>query len=217
VPAYVWHNALDEPSPTVATALFEPPPDLTNGRHEIWIAAAGGARWGGCEVWASINDQSYDKIGVIGPGCVVGIISSPLLTTADPVTLDEVRVDVAMSRGMLYPGARSDADMFSTACLIGDELIAYTGAQLYAPHLYRLTGYMRRGIFGSPIGNHQPGDQFVRLNQSIFRFEFPPNLVGQRVHVKLPAFNEFNQMMEGLDAVGARDLVLTGASAQARA
>jgi hypothetical protein len=215
VPAYPWHNSMEDPPPTNAVALFEPPPQLAGGRREIWIAASGGEHWGGCDVWGSFSGDSYAKVGNMGPGCVVGIISSALAATADPDTTSEVRVDVAVSRGTLFPASRADADLFATICLVGDELIAYTSAQLIGPHQYRLSGYIRRGVFGSPIGDHAIGERFVRFNESVFRFEFPAHAVGERVYVKLPAYNEFYQMIQSLDQAAAHELVLSGSSVAA--
>jgi len=207
-----WHNALAQPSTTAPPVMFEPPAALTDGRHEVWIAAGGSGEWGGCEVWASVNDQTYDRIGVIGPGAVVGALVTALPAADDPDETSEVTVNVAPSEGVLYPGAPSDADLFITLCWTDDELFAYSAATLIGPHAYRLDRHKRRGVFGTPIKEHAAGARFVRLNTAIFRQSYPVHLVGHTVYVKLPAFNQFQNMLEGLDAIKAYPLVLTGAS-----
>lgn len=48
-----------------APVVFEPPLDLTNGDNQLWIAVAGGSDWGGCNVWASFDNATYESIGTI--------------------------------------------------------------------------------------------------------------------------------------------------------
>jgi hypothetical protein len=206
----VPYDTLADPSPTAPPVLFEPPPDLTHGRFELWIVAGGGEHWGGCEVWGSVNDESYDKVGIIGPGAVIGSLATVLSSGPDPDTSSTFTVDVALSQGALFPGSQSDADKLVTLCWIAGELVAYSAARLVAPYLYACDGYLRRGCLGTVIADHPAGARFARLNQAVFRFEYPAYLKGTTVHVKLPAFNRFNQMMEGLDRVQSYSLTLTG-------
>jgi hypothetical protein len=196
------------PDPTCPPAIFEPPSELSGGRNEIWIAAGGGTHWGGCEVWGSINDESYDKLGIINTRAAIGSLLSPFAVGQDPDTTNRCAVDMAISQGKLHPGSRSDADKFVTLCLVGDEFVAYTNARLTSPFVYTLDGYIRRGVFGTAAADHSAGTSFVRLNQAIFRFEIPPHLKGSTIHVKLPAFNEFNGMLQSLDQVQSHSMTL---------
>jgi hypothetical protein len=190
--------------------MFEPPPDLTGGRFELWIIAGGGEHWGGCEIWGSVNNESYDKIGIIGPGGIIGSLSSPLASGSDPDRANTFSVDLALSQGVLFPGNEADAQKLVTLCRIDAELISYTSATLAAPFQYVLGGFLRRGIFGTQIIDHAIGAPFARLNQAVFRFEYPPYLAGSTIHVKLPAFNRFNQMLEGLDRIPSYSTTLRG-------
>jgi hypothetical protein len=208
------YDRLAPTSPTAPPILIEPPGALTGKRHEVWIVAAGPVGWGGADVWASLNDQTYAKLGTIGRGCVIGQLASPLPTGADPDMTNSFNVDVAASNGVIYPGASSDADLFTTLCWTNGELFSYSAATLMGPHLYQFHTRLRRGAFGSPIKGHPAGTAFARLNGAVFRYEYPAHFVGQTVHVKLPAFNEHYQWLQGLDEVQAHSLVLTGASAK---
>jgi hypothetical protein len=123
-------------------------------------------------------------------------------------------VDVAVSQGTLFPGAQSDADKLVTLCWIDSELVAYSAARLAAPYRYDCGVYLRRGALGSRIAAHPIGARFARLNQAVFRFEYPAYLAGSMIHIKLPAFNPFNQMLQGLDEVVSYSMTLTGASAR---
>jgi hypothetical protein len=212
-PPRLWYNPMAEAAFTAPPVLFEPPPELTWQRHEVWVAAAGGAGWGGCEVHASINDQTYDQIGVILVPAVVGRLTSVLSATQDPDTSSAVTIDLSASRGALHPGSPEDADLFVTLCRVGSEFIAYSASTLVGSGEYRLDRFLRRGVFGTAIEEHPAGEPFVRLNQALFRHPYPAHLVGRTIHLKFPAFNEFYQMRQGLDQVAAYSLVLTGTSA----
>src|SRR6266850_482660 len=50
---------------------------------------------------------------------------------------------------------------FVTLCYCDGELIAFKTATLTASHRYDLT-YLRRGVYGTPIGAHSAGASFAR-------------------------------------------------------
>jgi len=209
------YDRLAPASPTAPPVLFEPPGALTGNRHEVWIAAAGSSGWGGAEVWVSLNDRSYDRLGTIWRGCVVGTLASPLPAAAeDPDTTSSFHVDVTPSNGVLHPGHPDDADLYTTLCWVSDELISYSRSTLVGPRLYCLDGHLRRGAFGTPVKHHDAGLPFARLNAAVFRHQYPAHLVGQTIYVKLPAMNEHYQWLQGLDEVEPASLLLTGASAR---
>ena len=207
-------NRMAQATPTSPPVMFEPPRDLTDGHHEVWIAAGGTDGWGGCEVWASLNNESYDKIGLISPGSIVGELSSPLPAGPDPHIDATFQVYVGRSRGQIHPGADSDADQFMTLCWVGGEFLAHTAATLIALHQYRMDKRFRRGVFSTSIKDHPVGTPFVRLNQGIFRAPYPAHLVGATIHVKLPSFNEHQQMLQTLDEVPSYSMTITGMSAK---
>jgi hypothetical protein len=206
------YNPMAPAVPTAPPVLFEPPGALTDKRHEVWLAAAGGEGWGGCEVWASINGDSYRRMGMLFPGAVVGALTSPLPSSPDPDTINSTTVNVAPSLGEIHPGADRDADMFTTLCWINDELIAHTTAPLVGPYEYQLGRRLRRGVFGTTIKDHAAGAQFARLNGAIWRHQYPAHLAGHTIYVKLPAFNPHYQQLQGLDEVPYYTLTVTGAS-----
>jgi hypothetical protein len=200
-------------TPTAATAtpiLFEPPSALTAGRHEVWLAAGGPDGCGGCHVWASLNDQSYDLVGHIIRGSTIGALNAPLSTAAGSA----LHVDVSFTRGVIHPGSEADADLLVTLCWVGGELIAHTDATLVGPGRYRMGGALRRGALGTPVTEHPIRTPFARLGPATFRMPYPAHWVGATVYVKLPAFNEFELLPQGLDEVPAHSLLLTGVSAK---
>ncbi|MBV9858764.1 MAG: hypothetical protein JO038_01460, partial [Alphaproteobacteria bacterium] len=123
-------NWLVAPGNTADPVIFEPPPALTGGANEAWIAAAGGARWGGCQVWVSLDDATYALVGTIYRGCVTGVLTGSLPAAPSPDTTDVVSVDLSASQGQLLSGTLSDAENLLTLCWVDGELIAYQTAIL---------------------------------------------------------------------------------------
>lgn len=56
---------------------------------------------------------------------------------------------------------------------------------------YTLGGYLRRGLYGTPIKAHPSQSPFVRCDGAIFRYAYDPALVGKTIFMKFPAFNQF--------------------------
>lgn len=204
------YNMMSPTAATVTPVLFEPPAALTGGHHEVWLAAGGPDGWGGCYVWASLDDQSYDFVGQILRGSTIGALVDTLPAEDGSV----LHVDVASTRGVIHPGSEADADLLVTLCWVGGELIAHSDATLVGPGRYRIAGTLRRGALGTPVTEHPIGTPFARLGLATFRMPYPAHWVGATVHVKLPAFNEFALLPQGLDEVPAHSLLLTGVSAK---
>ena len=106
-----------------------------------------------------------------------------------------------------------------TAAGIDDntELLAYQTATLTAAHKYNLT-YLRRGVYGTPIGAHSSGANFARFgpnDPSLFKYAYPQSFIGQTIHLKLPGFNIFGQGLQSLAGLTADTYTLTGAGAVA--
>jgi hypothetical protein len=52
--------------------IFEPPSALTGGTPQVWAAVSSGSNWGGCNVFASLDDATYTQIGRITGGANQG-------------------------------------------------------------------------------------------------------------------------------------------------
>lgn len=191
-------------------AIFTPPNSLTAPNTEVWIAASGGPYWGGCEVWASQDNATYRKLGVITNPARMGVLSSSIASGADPDTTHTLAVDLTQSRGQLTGGSQADADNLTTLCWVDGELISYQAATLTAQYKYNLGTYLRRGVKGTPITAHNAGAQFVRLDGAIFRYAVPAEWLGKPIYIKLPSFNIFGNALESLAAVAAYAYTLTG-------
>jgi hypothetical protein len=162
VSAGVPLDPLADPGDTNPPVLFEPPPGLTSGATEVWIIATGGANWGGCQIWLSLDGTTYAYAGTIYRGGRQGVLTAALPSHADPDTADTLSVDLTESHGQLLSGTMADADAFVTLCYCDGELVCYQTATLTAAYKYNLT-YLRRGVYGTPIGAHSSGAEFARF------------------------------------------------------
>jgi hypothetical protein len=215
-PTQAWEGSattdwLVAPGDTNPPVIFEPPPGLTGGVPQVWLAASGGPSWGGCQVWASTDGTTYGLVGTIYSGAVMGSLTAAFPSGPDPDTADSLAVSLAPSRGQVLSGTRADADNLITLCYVDGELVAYETASLTAPYSYTLGTYLRRGCYGTPIGPHAAGSQFARLNSSIFKYTFAASFAGQSLFVKLPSFNIFGQALQSLAAIGDTPHTTTGA------
>lgn len=206
-------NPLVAPGNTNPPILGEPTPALSGTTvNQLWLLATGGPNWGGCQVWASTDGTTYAMLGTTYKGGRQGVLTAPLASHSDPDTTDTLSVDLTMSQGSLLSGTQLDADSFITLCFCDGELLSYQTATLTAQYKYNLT-YLRRGLYGFPIGAHASGGQFARFSPtdpSVFKYPFPPNLVGRTVYLKLPAFNIFGQVLQSLASVSPYTYTLLG-------
>src|SRR5689334_14251292 len=188
-------DPLVSPGDTNPPILFEPPPGLTAGDLEVWIIATGGAQWGGCQVWISLDGSTYGYAGTIYRGGRQGITAA-LPSHADPDTSNTLSVDLSQSQGQLLSGSLADADAFVTLIYCDGELIET--ATLTSAYHYNLA-YLRRGVYGTPVGAHSAGASFARFgpnDPSLFKYIYPASFIGQTIHVKLPSFNIFGQALQ---------------------
>ena len=209
------------PPKTMAPPIvFEPPAQIaTNEALEIWVSTAGGADWGGCDIWAADSETgTYQKIGRVIGGTRQGFTTAPLAIGSDPDTTHTLSVDLTPSLGTLLSGTQPDADAYNTLCYLryvsgGDgfrgELVSYKTATLTGPHQYDLT-YLRRGAYGTPIFNTDMLHAFVRVDQSIFKYPLPLTRIGTLVSLKFTSFNRFGGGLQSLADVLPFNYVVTG-------
>jgi hypothetical protein len=169
--------------------------------------------WGGCQVWISTDGNTYALApDTIYRGGRQGTLTASLPSHADPDSADTLSVDLTESQGQLLSGTLADADNFVTLCYCDGELVSYQTATLTASYKYALT-YLRRGIYGTPIGSHSAGANFARFgpnDPSLFRYRYPSNFIGKTISVKLPAFNTFGQALQSLAGLTPTSYTLTG-------
>jgi hypothetical protein len=197
-----YQGGNEEPGNINAPAIFEPPLELTGGKNKIWVATSGGINWGGCNVWVSIDNTTYELIGTIYGSARYG----ELVTTIN-VSAKSMQVQLNTS-SQIFGGTVQDAEVDATLCKVGDEYINYIDATLDGSGRYTLSG-MLRGRFND-TSSHNAGEPFVRIDRAIFEYEFNSNLIGKEVYLKFTSFNGLEQKEETLDEVTSYSYTVNG-------
>jgi hypothetical protein len=218
-----------DPGDVNPPAIFEPATSLTiSGSPEVWVAASGGANWGGCIVSISFDGTTYSQIGIISSRAFQGTLTASLPNHADPDTVDTLALDLAESVGLLPTSAtHADADALrtlvwlchaftTTAPAIG-ELISYGAVAATGTYTSNLT-YLRRGLYGTAPAAHASGDFFTRIDlgeiggalNTIIVYQLPPQYIGASFDLKFQSFNVFGNETQDISAVAAYSYTPSG-------
>jgi len=193
--------------------IFEPPQSLA-GSAEIWLATSGGDNWGGCQVYISLDGDTYSQIGTMSAKCRHGYTTATYPSAGDPDNTNTLAVDISTSAGQLTAVTAAVRDLFESLCFVGNasggELVSYQGATLTGAYRYNLTA-CRRGCYGSTISAHASGQQFVRLDGNQFQYSYDTSLIGKTIYIKLRSFNKFGTNLEDLSDCTAHAYTVLGA------
>jgi hypothetical protein len=192
--------------------IFLAPPALwiDPSKPEVWIAANGATNWGGCDIYVSHDDATYQYAGTILTRPRIGTLSAVLESGSDPDVVNTCSVDLSQSISELLSGTQLDADNFLTMCLILDgslEIISYETATLTGTYKYDLT-YLRRGGKGTQIAKHQMGSRFLRLDELIERHSFDSIWLHNIVYFKFCSFNIWKSGLQNLADVDAYPFII---------
>lgn len=197
-----YQGGSEEPGNVNAPVIFEPPLDLANGVNQIWIAVSGGIYWGGCNVWASIDNTTYEMIGTVYGSARYGQLTTPIDALATSI---QVQLNTS---SQIFSSTIEDAEVDVTLCKVGDEYINYEEATLNGLGLYTLSN-IHRGRFDD-AQTHNTGEPFVRIDKAIFEYDFNQNLIGKQIYLKFTSFNGLEQKEQALDEVAAYSYTITG-------
>ncbi len=203
-------NITGAPDATQPPVIVRAPQFLTDGKPEIWIAAAGsGPNWGGCNVLISTDNVTYTKMGHIAPGCRYGVLTTQCATSAsDPDTTNSFNVSL-YGEGQLSGGTQADADNLLDLMLVDTELISYSSTVLNPDGTYSIgNGYMRRGCYETGIAQHVVGAPWIRLDDSVFPLEIDPSWVGQTLYIILQAWNLYGGGLQQLSTLTPTSYVI---------
>ena len=215
-------NALADPGNVNPPAILEPQaPFIVGHQAEVWIAASGGANWGGCNVFLAFDGVNFNPIGEITNPARQGVLTAPLADHVDPDTADTIAVDLSESFGSLDLNAtHDDADFGRTLCYVTEpftttapcdgELLAYGHAVAgSAPYLYDLS-YLRRGLYGSTPAGWAAGSFFTRIDlsssatqttPSLLVYNLPAQYIGKELFFKFQSFNRFGEGVQDISAL----------------
>ncbi|NGP42597.1 hypothetical protein G4V72_13075 [Acinetobacter sp. GC2] len=197
-----YQGGNEEPGNVNAPNIFEPPLDLTGGKNQIWVAVSGGINWGGCNVWVSLDNTTYEMVGTIYGSARYG-------TLVSAIDADDTEMQIQLNTSsQMFSGTVEDAEVDATLCRVGDEYINYIEATLNGSGLYTLSDVVR-GRFDD-AGPHNSGEPFVRIDRAIFSHDYNENMVGKQIYLKFTSFNGLQQKEQTLDEVAAYSHTITG-------
>lgn len=190
--------------------IFEPPSSLA-ASAQVWAAVSGGdgtnfnPDWGGCFVWVSTDDATYQQIGEITDPARMGKTTSALAAYGgvNPDTVHTVGVDLSESGGTLISASSVDAANGATLSYLGGELIGPRDATLTSAYHYTLGGELYRGLYGTTPGAHLSGVDFARLDGAVFKYNLPPQYIGQLLYFKFQSYNIFGGAVQDLSTCTA--------------
>jgi hypothetical protein len=211
--------------------VFEPTSDLTAGIPQLWLAASGGADWGGAIVYVSFDNITYTVVGAVMAPAWQGTITSLLADHTDPDPSGSFSVDLTISQGIMDTSAtHADADAFRTLVLLTNntpgsfaiphngEMISY-GSVVAGGGPYSSTiSYLRRGLYGTLHQTHPFGTNFCRfdlnsvdgLGNSVFTYLIPPQYINTTIYFKFASFNSFGNSVQDISGLSDYTYVPTG-------
>ncbi|MFZ6686579.1 phage tail protein [Undibacterium sp. SXout11W] len=199
-----------DPGNATVPVIFEAPLQLTNNVPQVWMAVAGGANWGGCDVWASTDNASYQKIGRMQQKSRYGTTTTAIASGAAIDTVSNLGVNLNVSAGVLTSGTQQNAQDMITRCYVDGEYISYATATLTGVNTYSLS-YLVRGGYGTDDVPHAAGVPFVRLDDGLFTYDYPKEWVGKTIYIKLVSFNAFGGGLQDISAVQPATYTIVGA------
>ena len=195
-------------APVNMPLIYEPPPQLTGNVSQLWLGASGGRNgvadpnWGGCFVWASLDNISYQNVATINNPLRQGSLTAPLPSATGYDAANVLSVNLSESGGVLVTSTQAAAQAGQTLCLVDNELIGFTTATLTASHQYNLFG-LQRGMYGAAPATHALGAPFARLDDAVAQYDLPANFVGKTLYLKFQSFNVFGGGAEDISTCAA--------------
>lgn len=205
------HDYNADPGSVTTPVFFESQVDASTTGLEVLAAVSGATTdWGGCAVWASLDGDSYKRVGTVVGGARYGTLSAAMgagVDAACPVTL-------VGQGGQMLSGTADEANALQTLCWVGQagvgEYFAHTTATLTGSNAYTLTA-AKRGAFKSPVSAHAAGAQFVRVDDALASSgPLDPSLVGSTIFFKFTSFNVYGGGEQGLADVPEYTYTITG-------
>ena len=201
--------------------IFEATPQAVLSQpNTVQFAVAGNqAAWGGCNVYASPDGDTWTQIAQLKSQGRTGLLSAVLPSTVDPDTTSTLSVDMTISGGELVNVTAAQRDSFVTLAAIVDasgsiELISYEIANLTTQNRYNITS-LRRGVYGTAIGAHAIGAEFAYIGSTgIFNYQYPAQYAGTTMYFKFASFNTRGLQVQELSQCIEYSFLIPGTTLQ---
>lgn len=198
----VQPSAGDQPNNGVTASainpplLVEPPADLSGGTAQVWAAVSGGngttfdPNWGGCVVYVSTDNVSFQAIGEINSPARMGRLTAalPAYPGVNPDTTSTLSVNMSMSGAELISVDPADAEDGSTLVYVGGEFLSYQNATLTSGYTYNINTIWR-GLYRSPTTSKPSNTLFARLDENVFEYDLLSEYVGRTLYFKFQSYN----------------------------
>lgn len=172
-------------------AIFQTVGDV--GGNQIFVGVNAPSGWGGCSVWLSDNDQTYQRIGNISQQARMG-------RTKYGFAPDGNFCNVVINQGVLKSGTHIDAERGNTLCWVNGEALSYEDVEVHPNNWFTLRGLVR-GQYGTNAINHNADERFVRVDEALFRYPYRKEDIGKTIYLKFTSMNLFGSNEQGLDEV----------------
>lgn len=172
-------------------AIFQTVGDV--GGNQIFVGVNAPSGWGGCSVWLSDNDQTYQRIGNISQQARMGRTKYGFAQNGN-------FCNVTINQGVLKSGTHIDAERGNTLCWVNGEALSYEDVEVHPNNLFTLRGLVR-GQYGTNAINHNADERFVRVDEALFRYPYRKEDIGKTIYLKFTSMNLFGSNEQGLDEV----------------
>lgn len=172
-------------------AIFQTVGDV--GGNQIFVGVNAPSGWGGCSVWVSDNDQTYQRIGNISQQARMGRTKYGFAQNGN-------FCNVTINQGVLKSGTHIDAERGNTLCWVNGEAISYEDVEVHPNNWFTLRGLVR-GQYGTSAINHNADERFVRVDEALFRYPYRKEDIGKTIYLKFTSMNLFGSNEQGLDEV----------------
>lgn len=197
-----------DPGNTNPPTIIEPT-DLLVSSGQLWLQASGvGPNWGGCNVWVSTDNATYKMVGTITGNGRQGLTTAALPLAASPDLTNTLRVQLNAS-GVLASGSEIDQASLHTLVSVDNEFVAYLEATLTGVNAYDLSNLLR-GVGGSVIAAHGTSAGFARWDGTQLAYEYPDNVIGLPLYLKLQSFNQYGGGTQTLDTLASVTYTVQG-------
>lgn len=203
-------NQAVSPGNSVAPVMFDIPlVSPEDGIINVGLVTSGGALWGGCQVWISYDDVTFQYLGTITAKGTFGELTSLLANGSGFDVVNDCDVDVTVSGGALSDVTDTEAQERANLSWVDGEFISFAEATLFDPFEYTLAR-IQRGIFAGSVGTaHASGSIFARCDDAMFRIPLPAGRLGSPIYVKLPAFNIWGAALQSVGSVSSHTFTPT--------
>ena len=179
-------------------AIFQTVGDV--GGNQIFVGVNAPSGWGGCSVWLSDNDQTYQRIGNISQQARMGRTKYGFAQNGN-------FCNITINQGVLKSGTHIDAERGNTLCWVNGEALSYENVEVHPNNWFTLQGLVR-GQYGTNAINHNADERFVRVDEALFRYPYRKEDIGKTIYLKFTSMNLFGSNEQGLDEVQSYQYII---------